>query len=159
MPFIYGRLGRSQQKFEKFWFSHLFLCSWSRWFRISHLFCCTTPGRPCALHFNAWENVWEVKKSKWENHIKWGSNIFKMMRGSRSWPQSSNWITFEPFFGQKLSKYGICQFSAFFWPTNGSDVIRFEFWAQIWDPLLILHILGPHLIWFPRFVFLTSHAG
>ena len=51
-----------------------------------------------------------------------------------------------------------CQFSMFFWTKWGSNIIKFEFWGQIWDPLIILHLLGPHLIWFSHFDFLTFHA-
>ena len=47
------------------------------------------------------ENAWEVKKSKFENHIKWGSKICQMMRGFQIWHRNSNQITFDPFFGQK----------------------------------------------------------
>ena len=49
------------------------------------------------------------------------------------------------------------KFSTVFWPQRGSDVIRFEFWGQIWIPLIISHILGPNLIEFLHFDFLTSH--
>ena len=37
-------------------------------------------------------------------------------------------------------------------PKNGSNFILFEFWCQIWNPLVILHILGTHLIWFALFL-------
>ena len=33
-----------------------------------------------------------------------------------------------------------------------------QFWGQIWNPLVILHILGPHLIRFSHFDFFTFHA-
>ena len=49
-------------------------------------------------------------------------------------------------------------FRQFFWPKRGSYVIRFEFWGKIWNPLIILHIMSPHLILFSHFDFLTSHA-
>ena len=43
----------------------------------------------------------EVKKSNFEIHIKWEPIMRKMMRGFQIWPQNSNRITFDPFFGQK----------------------------------------------------------
>ena len=43
----------------------------------------------------------------------------------------------------------------------GSNVIRFEFKGQIWNPLFILHtyslILGSNLIWYSYLDFFTSH--
>ena len=120
-----------------------------------------------------------------------------MKRGFQIWPQNSNRITFDPFFGQKTvenrdifknsykipiltvfwPKMGLMFFfqkdiyththtqrdlhtykkifskipkkSLFlivFWPKKGSNVFRFDFCGQIWNPLIILHILGPHLI-------------
>ena len=68
----------------------------------------------------------------------------------RIWPQRSNRVTFEPLFGKKkLSKTGkipdLANFRQFFWPQRRSNVIRFEFRGQIWNPFIIWHILGPHL--------------
>ena len=37
----------------------------------------------------------------------------------------------------------------FFLPKR---VILFDFWGQIWNPLIILHISGPHLLWFWHFL-------
>ena len=48
------RVGRSRQKFEMFWFSHLFPCFWSCWFRICHAFLCAIPQRPCAFDLKMW---------------------------------------------------------------------------------------------------------
>ena len=53
------------------------------------------------LHFYFFENAWEVKKSKCENHAKCGPTICKMMRGFEIWPQNSNRIIIDPLFGQK----------------------------------------------------------
>ena len=87
--------------------------------------------------FQNFKNEWEVKKSKCENHIKWGIIICKMMRGFQIWTQNSNRITFDPLFGQKTVKNGLngylTNFRVFFWPKRGSDVIRFEFRDQIWN--------------------------
>ena len=58
----------------------------------------------------------------------------------------------------KLAKSGSLPISDIFWPKNGLNLIRFEHWGQIWNPLIILHILGTHLIWFSHFDFLTSNA-
>ena len=49
-------------------------------------------------------------------------------------------------------------FSIVFGPKRGPNDIRFEFWVQIWNPLIISDILDPHLIWFSHFDFMTSHA-
>ena len=42
-----------------------------------------------------------------------------------------------------------------FLAEKGSYVILFEFWGQIWNPLIILHILDPHMILLFPFYFLT----
>ena len=120
------------------------------------------------MRFQIFENAWEVKKSKCENHFKWVPIILvcKMMRGFQIWPHNSNGIIFDPpFWPKKLSKSlenqkisrKISRFNSF-WPKKGSNVIRFEFCGQIWTPLIILHIIGPLLTWFSHFDFLTSHA-
>ena len=108
------------------------------------------------------ENALEVKASKCENHIKSVPKICKMMRGLQIWPQNWNRIRFDPFSGQKSCQNGLnwvfCQFPTVFGQKNGSNLNWFEFWGQIWNPLIVLHILGTHLIWFSHFDFLTSHV-
>ena len=120
------------------------------------------------MWFQFFENAWDVKKSKCENHVKSGPIICKMMRGVQIWPQNSNRITFDPFLGQKLSNLEIFleifwfsrDFDSFFGQKGGSNIIPFELCGQIWNPLIILHtsIIGTHLKWFSHFDFLTSHA-
>ena len=51
--------------------------------------------------FENFENAWDVKKSKFENHIERGPIICKMTRGFQIWPHNSNRITFDPLFGPK----------------------------------------------------------
>ena len=120
-------------------------------------------------HFQGWrklfeifENAWKVKKSKCENYAKMGPIICSMTRGFQIWSQNSNRIIFDPIFGQKTVKnppyWVFCHFWTVFRPKKGSNIIRFEFRDQIWNPLIILHILGPNLIQFLHFDFLTSHA-
>ena len=89
-------------------------------------------------------------------------NDERIPRGFQIWHQNSNQITFDPLFGhKKLSKIGylpdLACFQHFF-GKRGSNVIRFEFWGQIWNLLIISHLLGPHLILFLHFDFLTSYA-
>ena len=89
--------------------------------------------------------------------------ICKTMRGFQIWPQNSNQLRFEPFFfwPKTVGNWQNTQFSPFwqlFWPEKGSNLIRFQFWGQIWSPLIILHILGTDLIWFSHFDALTSNA-
>ena len=50
------------------------------------------------MRFQIFENAWEVKKSKCENHFKWVPIILvcKMMRGFQIWPHNSNGIIFDP---------------------------------------------------------------
>ena len=91
--------------------------------------------------------------------IKWGPKICRMMRGFQIWPQNSNRITYDPIFGQNIIKNWLkrifCQLSTVFRPKKGSNGIRFEFGGQMWNFLIILHILSPHLIHFFHFDFLT----
>ena len=47
--------------------------------------------------FENFENAWEVKESKCENHIKMGPKIRDIIRGFQIWPQKSNWITLTHF--------------------------------------------------------------
>ena len=97
--------------------------------------------------------IWGQKIKIWKLY-QMGSIICKMIRGLRIWPQNSNRITFEPHFGQKkLSNLGIfenmprkSQDSTMFWPKEELNVIWFEFCGQIWNPLIILHIIDP--IWY-----------
>ena len=54
--------------------------------------------------------------------------ICKMMRGFQIWPEYSNQIRFEPFFGKKkLSGIGklpdLANFDRFFLPKKGSNLI------------------------------------
>ena len=73
----------------------------------------------------------------------------KMMRGFQIWPQSSNRITFNSLFGEKtvenLPNWVFCQFSSLFFAKKGSNVVRFEFCGQIWNPRMILHTLSHYL--------------
>ena len=76
-----------------------------------------------------------------------------MMREFQIWPHNSNRIRFEHFFSKKKT-VGNRQNTRFspFWqflsPKKRSNLIRFEFWGQIWIPLIIMRILGTYLIWF-----------
>ena len=58
------------------------------------------------------------QKIKMQNHIKRVPKICKIMRGFHIWPQNSNRITFDPFFGQKQSEIGkisdLAHFGQFF---------------------------------------------
>ena len=79
-----------------------------------------------------------------------------------------NWNKIWHRFGQNsVENWRNTRFSLFltvYWPKRESDVIWFEFQGQIWNPLIISHLLGPHLIWFSHFYFylpcyLTTNAG
>ena len=68
-----------------------------------------------------------------------------MMGGFQIWTQNSNRTTFDPFFEKnseidKLLCYSIFEFCFAKNKTEISNVKRFEFWGQIWNPPLILHI-------------------
>ena len=65
-------------------------------------------------------------------------------------PQKSNRITFDHFFGGKTVGNWLNQafsqvFYILFLPKKGSNVIRFDFCDHIWNPVVIIHIIGPHL--------------
>ena len=65
-------------------------------------------------------------------------------------------------FGQKTVKNGDVfknpYFDHFLAKKGGSDLIWFEFCSQIWNPLIILHIIGTHLMWFSHLDFLALLA-
>ena len=56
---------------------------------------------------------------------------------------------FDPFLAKKLSEIGkipdLAHFDSFM-AKKDSNLIRFGFSEQIWNPLIVLHILGTHLI-------------
>ena len=68
------------------------------------------------------KNSMGAKKSKCENHIKWDLKRCRMMRGFQIWSQNSNWIPFDPLFGQKTVENRLnrlfCKFSTFFGPKG-----------------------------------------
>ena len=75
------------------------------------------------------------------------ANHQKNYGGLQIWPQNSKWITFDPCLVKKLLQVGkitdLADFNSFFFGGKGSNVILIEFWGQIWNPLIILHILEP----------------
>ena len=68
------------------------------------------------------------------------------------------WPSFWPKAVENRINRVCCQFSTIFWTKRVSNVIRFELWGQIWNPFIILHLLGPYLIWFSHFDCLTAYA-
>ena len=92
-----------------------------------------------------------------KNHFKWGSKRCGMMRGFQICHQNSNRITFEPLLARKLWKIGnildLAYLRQFCGAKRGLNITLFEFWGQNWNPLIISHLLGPHLIWFAHFDF------
>ena len=121
------------------------------------------PMKP--LRFENFENVWEVKKSKFENCIKWGPKICRMTREFRICPQNSNRITYDTLFGKKT-----VESRDFLWVFG--KILRFDsFLANKWVkccPIWILRpdsesschsaYLRPHLIQFSDFDFLPPIA-
>ena len=91
-----------------------FQTSWVQWCTKKYIFS-TFRGRE--FKFKFFENAWEVKKSKCENHIKLVSKICKMRR-FKIWHHNSNRIRFDPFFATKLSEIGkipdLAYFDSFF---------------------------------------------
>ena len=72
------------------------------------------------------------------------------MRGFPIWSQNWNRLTFDPSFSQKLSKTlknwqnsQICHMSTVFWAKRGLNFVRFQFWDQIWNPLILAHLSDP----------------
>ena len=55
--------------------------------------------------------------------------------------------TFDPHFGQKLLKIvkipDLPNFRQAFGKKGGLNIMRFEIWGQIWNPLIIKLFLGP----------------
>ena len=114
------------------------------------------------VRFENFENALEVKKSKCENHIKRGPKICKWWEDSKSGLKIQIGLDLTPFLAKNCRNWLnriFCQFSAVFWAKSDilpifdsflgqkwSNLIRFEFWGQTWNPLIILHILGLRLI-------------
>ena len=63
----------------------------------------------------------------------------QMTRGLRIWSQTLNRTIFDPLFDQKLSKNGKIQFWPFL-PKRESNIVRFKFWDQICNPLVICNL-------------------
>ena len=60
------------------------------------------------------------------------------------------------YFSVKLSKKSLNRVFSKFWQflvKRRSTVIRFYFWGQIWNPLVIWHLCEQHLIWLSYFEF------
>ena len=93
-------------------------------------------------------NWWEDSKSVLKIEIEMHSIALKMHS--------------IPFFGQNtVENWQNTRFSLFsivFWPRRGSNAVQLEFWGQIWNPLIIVHLLGTYLIWFSQFDFLILHV-
>ena len=49
----------------------------------------------------------EIKKSRCENHLKWGPKISEMMRGFQTGPQNSNRIKFDPLLAKNIKNRDI----------------------------------------------------
>ena len=91
------------------------------------------------------------RKIKMRKLFQMGPIICKMIRVFQIWPRNSNRITFDPLFLQKktvksrdffFSKITIKSLDlTVFLAKRGSNVIRFEFYGQIWNPRIILHII------------------
>ena len=52
-----------------------------------------------------------------------------------------------------------CQFLIVFWPTMGSNVIQFQLWGQIWNPVINAHLLEPKVKGGLILYFLTPHCN
>ena len=67
-------------------------------------------------------------------------------------------ILFWPKNDKKWSKTGFCPFSAISGPKRGSNVVRFKFWDQIWNPLVICSLYD-QLLKLSKFDFLVPHCN
>ena len=53
----------------------------------------------------------------------------------------SGWLNLRTPGKEKWQYRVFCQFITIFWSKRGSNVIRFEFWDHIWNPLIRVHTL------------------
>ena len=103
-------------------------------------------------------------KSKFQNEKIITDEVLEstnyMMRGFQIWPQNSNRTTFYPLLQkknyQKWSKSGILPILDVSFAKKGVKWCNFEFWGQLWNPLIVKHLLGLHLLVLSHFAFLTS---
>ena len=63
------------------------------------------------------------------------------------------WHPFCPKNRLKMAKHPSKPIFDSFLAKKRSNIIWLEFWGQIWNPLIILHLLIPHLIWFYILIF------
>ena len=71
-----------------------------------------------------------------------------MMRGFQIWPQNSNRITFDPFFGQKnvenwQSRYLIEPIFDSFFGEKGVKCFLFQIWPQNLNGIIFDLVFGP----------------
>ena len=80
-------------------------------------------------------------KNKVINFVSFFRSAELDLRGFQIWSQNWNRMAFDPLFGHKTvencQNTGFWQFSIVLWPKRGSNVIRFQFWDQIWNPLIM----------------------
>ena len=88
---------------------------------------------------------------KWWEDSKSGLEFKSDNISPSFWPKNSNLGIFSKI---PIKSLDLTLFSAKRW----SNFIRFEFCGQIWNPLIILRMIGPHLTWFSHLDFSTSHA-
>ena len=52
----------------------------------------------------------------------------------------------------------IYQILTVFWPKRGLNVVRFQFWDQIWNPLILAHLSDPKIKENRKFDFLDPYS-
>ena len=78
-----------------------------------------------------------------------------MTRGFQIWSQKLNKKYLNPFLAKKRSKTGKVPFSTDFLAKRGSNAVRFKFWDQIWNPLVISSLYDTFLLKLSYFEFLS----
>ena len=61
--------------------------------------------------------------------------------------------------GRKLAQLGILPVFSRFWAKRGSNIIQFEFWDKIWNPLMKAHLLDHKMKGDLKFYFLAPNRN
>ena len=90
---------------------------------------------------------YEAKNKTFRQTLKNSTIRRILMRGFQIWSQNSNRKRFNRFFCQKLKilrilgKSGKSLDFTVFWPKSGLNIFRFEFWDQIWNPIIKIRLI------------------
>ena len=100
-----------------------------------------------------------IKNSKFDNFNQKRSYRLEMTRGVHIWAPNLNRTAFDPLLGQKSVENGILPPLIVFWPKRCSNVVWFNFWDQIWNPLVLSSLYDLFLLKLSNFELLVPHCN